>query len=108
MPDFAVSTAFTAQDRVSSAIKNMRSNAVKFGSKADSSFKKASKSAMGFKNIVGGILGASAIQAGVMRMKQGIATVTEEFVSFDQALTSAAAKFPEKIGKGTKAFAALK
>jgi len=104
MPDYAVSTAFTARDQVTKAFDRMSARAGNFGNRARSSFKSASSGALSFKKIVGGILTAGAVQRGVMALRQGVGEVVTEFIDFDQAVTSAAAKFPERIRRGTKAF----
>jgi TP901 family phage tail tape measure protein len=105
MPDFVITTAFKGRDAgISSSLKRMTSNADRFGNRSQRAFRRASTSALSFKKIIGGILGAQLIRAGAMRLQQGIRSVAEEFVSFDHAVTSAAAKFPEKIKRGTKAF----
>lgn len=95
MPGFAVSTAFTSQDRVSSAFRNMGRNAGRFGSSASSAFQRASRSGSRFGDIVKGILSAEAIKRGLGLLKRGLSSVTSEFISFDDAITSAVAKFSE-------------
>lgn len=111
MPDFAVSTAFTSQDRVSSAFRNMDRNAGKFGKSASNAFRKAGRSGSRFGDIVKGILSASAIKQGLGLLRRGLSSVTSEFVSFDDAATSAVSKFKEinlATEQGQKAFARLK
>jgi hypothetical protein len=106
--NFAVLTKFRGLDQVSKPIKRMELNTAKFGRTADKSFKKASKSALGFKSVLGGILGAGLISSGLMRLRMGAAAVTDEFIQFDQAATAAAAKFPDGVKRGTAAFKQLK
>jgi TP901 family phage tail tape measure protein len=106
--NFAVLTKFRGLDQVSKPIKRMELNTAKFGRTADKSFKKASKSALGFRSVLGGILGAGLISSGLMRLRMGAAAVTDEFIDFDQAATAAAAKFPDGIKRGTSAFKQLK
>lgn len=93
MPDFSVSTAFNSVDRVSKAFKRMGISSDKFRNKATKNFKKASFAAAGFGNITKGILGAQAIGQGFNLLKRGVVGVTEEFISFDDSVTAASAKF---------------
>lgn len=104
MSNFAVKTVFTALDKVSPAFKKMGAGATKFGRLTAQALDKASIKATNFKQIIGGILSAQIIGRGLMLLREGIGTVITEFIDFDAALTRAAAKFPEKISKGTKAF----
>lgn len=111
MPDFNVSTAFTSQDRVSSAFRNMGRNAGRFGNSASSAFRQAGRSGSRFGDIVKGILSASAIKAGLGLLRRGLSSVGTEFISFDDAATSAVSKFNEiniATDQGQKAFARLK
>ena len=108
MPSFVVSTAFKGKDGISSAFKNMSKNADKFGSRAGKAFSKASRSASRFKDIVKGVLTANVLTRGTMLLKQGMQSVAEEFVNFDQSITSAGAKFPIAVDRGTAAFDRLK
>jgi TP901 family phage tail tape measure protein len=107
MPGFVVSTAFKGKDGISSAFKNMSKNADKFGTRANKAFSRASKSASRFKDIVKGVLTANVLTRGTMMLSQGMRTVTDEFINFDQSITSAAAKFPGKIKRGTEEFKKL-
>jgi TP901 family phage tail tape measure protein len=93
MPDFAVDTAFGAKDRVSGAFSKMDRRAEKFGRTADKAFKRASRSANRFDDIVKGILAAGVISKGLGLLRQGVGEVARQFVGFDQAVTSASAKF---------------
>jgi TP901 family phage tail tape measure protein len=99
-----VQTVFRARDLVSGTLKKMQKNSTLFGSKTDRAFKRASRSALGFKSVLGGILGAGLIQRGLFAMREGVGAVTREFVDLDDAITSASAKFPEGIERGTLAF----
>lgn len=104
MPELVVTTAFVGKDKISSAFARMGKSADKFGKRSKLAFDKASKSAGRFRDVVKGVLVANTISRGTMMLSQGIRTATEEFVSFDHAITSAAAKFPGKIKRGTEEF----
>ena len=93
MADFAVSTAFTAQDRVSKAFGRMDKSAGRFGDRASRAFRDASRSASRFESVTKGILAAGVIQRTLTGIGAGVRGVATEFVGFDQAITSASAKF---------------
>ena len=93
MPDFAVSTGFTAQDRISSAFKKMGRFSSIFETKATKSFKNVGRAGARTGNIIKGILGADILRTGFRLLTQGLRTATTEFISFDQAVTSASSKF---------------
>lgn len=90
---FAVSTIFKSKDEQSKNFNRMGKNAKKFGEKTSKAFKKASKSATSFQTIAKGILTAGAVTKGLSLVRQGIGTVTIEFLEFDSAITQASAKF---------------
>jgi TP901 family phage tail tape measure protein len=107
MPDFVVSTAFTAKDGITPVFKEMSAGATKFGNKASSAFSRAASKATSFKAITKGILAAGAVQKGLSLMQQGVRGVISELVLFDDAVTQAAAKFPDQIKRGSNAFKEL-
>ena len=91
---FAVGTEFRANDAgIIKLLRKMERGTKKFGTAADKSFNKASRSAKNFQSITKSILKASVIQKGFGLLQQGIASVAREFVSYDDAITSASAKF---------------
>jgi TP901 family phage tail tape measure protein len=106
MPDFAVTTAFKAKDQVSRAFAKMGRGSRKFGDRTDKDFKRVG--AKKFKSITGGILKAGIVTRGLGLMRQGVSEVLTEFLAFDKSITVAAAKFPERIRRGTKEFELLK
>lgn len=55
MPDFAINTVFDARDRITNAFKKMGKGAKNFGNRADKAFKKASRSGLNLKSIIGGL-----------------------------------------------------
>lgn len=93
MPDFAVSTGFTAQDRISTAFRKMGIASGIFENKATKSFRNVGRAGSRVGDIIKGVLGAQVIGRGVRLLTQGLRTATTEFISFDQAITSASAKF---------------
>jgi TP901 family phage tail tape measure protein len=93
MPTFKVSAKFTAKDRLSPVFDKMGKKADKFGDRASRSFKKASKAAGGFKNITKGILAAGAVQKGLGLIADGATAAAVGYLEFDNAITSASAKF---------------
>ena len=108
MPTVAAKTDFVVgRDQVSKRFLKMTKRADKFGRQSRRSFGMASNAASSFKSVLGGVLGANILSRGGQLLAQGIGTATREFVDFDQALTVASAKFPEKISRGTDAFKEL-
>lgn len=107
MPDQVVKTTFKGKDLISKTFKAMGKSVKDFAGTADKSFRNASRSAGKFKSITGGILTAGLVTKGMGLASRAIRGVTEEFISFDQSVTAAAAKFPEKIRRGTDEFKAL-
>jgi len=93
MPDFAVSTAFLGRDKISGVFQKMGKNAGIFGDKSSKAFKRASKSGTGFGTVLKSILAAGFIQRGLSMLTSGLKEVGTQFISLDQSLTSASAKF---------------
>ena len=93
MPDFAVSTKFNAAGNILNKISKMDKGIKLFGDDATKSFRKASRGAAGFGSIVKGILAADIIKSGFRALQNGLRTAATEFVSYDQAIVSASAKF---------------
>lgn len=95
MPDFVVSTIFNSRDKVSGTFHKMGRNAGIFGDKSSKAFNRASRAGTGFGNIVKGILTAQFIQRGVQLLTSGLREVKDQFISLDQSITSASAKFSD-------------
>lgn len=95
MADFAISTMFTAGDRVTRTLGKMIKASTKFGDKTSRAFNKASKSGSRFQSIVSGILSARAIAGGFRLVARELGEMTTGFISFDDAITAAAAKFKD-------------
>lgn len=95
MPDYAVNTAFTAKDKITSAFNAMGKGAGRFDKKASAAFRHAGKEGSRFKSIVGGILTAGAVQKGIGVLTNGLRNVTGQFVEFDDSIIGAAARFKD-------------
>ena len=93
MPDFAVSTAFNAAGNILNKISKMDKGIKLFGDDATKAFRKASRGASGFGNIVKGILAADIIKTGFRSLQNGLRATATDFINYDQAITSASAKF---------------
>lgn len=89
----AVTTIFKSKDQTSKSFKRMSKTAKIFGNETAKSFKKANAGATKFGTITKGILAAGAVQKVLSGVTRGLSTVTSEFIDFDQAITSASAKF---------------
>jgi len=72
MPGYAVQTAFTAKDGVSSAFKRMGRNADRFGNRSSKAFKKAQKSATGFGSVMKGMLASQAVTKSLDLAKRAV------------------------------------
>lgn len=102
---YVINTVFKAHDQLSSTVQQVTGKMGAFGRVSDRNFKKATASAVRFKTVLGGVLGANLLTAGLSRLRQDIGGITEEFVDFDHTVTSAAAKWD--IDRGTDAFRQL-
>lgn len=92
--NFKVFTKFGAKDTgVDDQFDKMSKSAKKFGKTSEKAFKKASKSGLNFKSVMGGMLAAGGVSKGISMLGSGVATVADEFLGFDNAVTSASAKF---------------
>lgn len=90
---FTTKTIFDAKDKVSNVFTRMSQNATRFGRSSSKAFKKASTSAKIFSSITKSILSSAALIVSLSTLTAGLGTVTQEFISFDQAITSSSAKF---------------
>jgi len=95
MAEYAVATAFTARDRITGAFRAMGRGAGVFENKATKSFRNVGRAGSRVGDIIKGIIGAQLITRGIGALTQGLRTVTTEFISFDQAITSASSKFKD-------------
>ena len=95
MPNFVLSTIFSAKDKVTAAFGRMSAGAKKFGGNADRAFQRASRGARGFGDITKGILAAGAVQKGLGLISSGVSETTTQFASFDDAITGATARFKD-------------
>ena len=78
----------------------MNKNADRFTNGVEEGFKQASRSARRFESVTSSILKASAVQKGLGLLSQGVQQATADFVSFDDSIISASAKFSD-IRHGT-------
>ena len=90
---YVIETVFKAHDQMSASIQSLTSRTTKFGNKLERAFEKGMFGATKFKTVLGGVLGANLITAGLGRLRQGISSLTDEYLGFDSAVTSAAAKY---------------
>ena len=105
--DAAVTVVFRSRDRLSQTLDKIANKSRSTSVRVKKSLEKINTAARKTQAIMGGMMSSVAITAGLFALSMGVRRVTEEFVGMDQALTSAGAKFPEAIGKGTKAFEQL-
>ncbi|NIP56140.1 phage tail tape measure protein [candidate division KSB1 bacterium] len=93
--EWAVNTSMTLNDHVTATFKRMARGADHFGDEASSAFRRASKSSSRFGDIVKGMVAASGVLGSIQLIKQGISQVGMEFISFDDSIISASAKFKD-------------
>jgi len=105
--DAAVVVVFKSRDQLSKALDRISRKSDTTANRVKKSLAKINAAAKKTGSIMGGMLGSMAIAQGLYMITMGVRKVTEEFVGMDQALTSAGAKFPEMIGRGTKAMEKL-
>ncbi len=105
--DAAVTLVLKARDRLSKVLDRVANKSKSTATRVKASLERINRAARKTQAIMGGMLGSVAITAGMFALSMGARKVTEEFVGMDQALTSAAAKFPEMISRGTKEFEKL-
>lgn len=92
---FAVSTKFSAIDNISPFFKRAAKSSTLFGDKASKAFNKASRAGSSFGNIFKGVTAANIVSRGTAIMARGVGSVVTEFISLDDALFSASAKFKD-------------
>jgi len=90
---FAVKTIFQGIDKITGTFARMERAATKFGRKSGKAFKEASVGARAFRSVTKSILASAALIVSLSTLTAGLGTVTREFISFDQAVTAASAKF---------------
>lgn len=93
MSSFVVSTAFRTKDEMSRTFKRMGLSGNSFANKLIRNFNRIDRKVLSTRRIIGGILGAAAVQRGLGLLAQGVRGVTNEFLDFEDAITAASAKF---------------
>jgi TP901 family phage tail tape measure protein len=88
-------TIFKAKDKAIQPTKNLQKRLKRVGKTA---IKTSSKIGSVFK----GVLGAQLALGALRKVGQGLSFVKDEFISFDQAITAAGAKFGDAFKRGTK------
>lgn len=95
MPDYAVSTAFTAKDRVSKAFDAMGRSADRFGNHAKHAFKQAHKHGHRFGDMLKAMLTGMAIMKGITTVTGAVSDLTSQFIDFDDAIIGATTRFKD-------------
>jgi len=93
--EYAVSTVFKATDAVSVVFNKMGRQAGVFGDNADKAFNRASRAGSRFGDIVKGILFTDILKGGLNQLRRGLSATATEFIAYDDAITSASAKFKD-------------
>lgn len=90
-----VKTRFEATENVSKTARKIEKNTRRMNKSIQRGFRKSTKSALGFKTVLKGILSAGAISKGFGLLSRGVQNVTTQFVSFDDSITAAAVRFKD-------------
>jgi TP901 family phage tail tape measure protein len=93
--NFSVFNKFKAIDGVTKPVRNMTRATNKFGRSATRDFNRADKSASNLRRTLKTFIIGAGIIAGIALLKQGIGQVTSQFVSFDDNIIAAGARFKD-------------
>ncbi len=88
-----VKSRFEASENISATARKIEKNTRRLNRNMKRGFRESSQSALKFKGVLKSILAASVIQKGFGLLSRGISEVTGQFVSFDDSITAAGAKF---------------
>lgn len=102
---FSIEAVFRAVDRVTAPVSRMQNRVGKFTRSAGRGFNKLNRSVEKFSRSVK--RGAVVAAASTALIGAALAGVVTTGAQFEQTITTAAAKFPGEIRKGTDAFKAL-
>lgn len=108
---FAKAKLHTVLSSIGRRFVKMGKKAINFGDKTSWAFKKAARSGNKFNKVLKGILVGGLFVSTFLLLKRGLGAVSTEFISFDQAITSASAKFKDlnlSTEAGQKTLASLK
>lgn len=92
---FSVFNKFRAIDGVTAPIRKMAKNVGRFGKAAVKSFRNADRRAFKLNKTLKTLLIGGGILAGAMLLRQGIGSVTSQFVQFDDSIIAAGARFKD-------------
>ena len=82
MPDFAVSAAIKAIDKLSTVFHSMSKSVGDFGSKGEQSIDRVNKKASLFKTILGGVISGNLITMGIQKIGRGLKEMVEALPEF--------------------------
>ena len=107
MPDFAVSTKYTAVDNLTSAHNRMGSSAERMGKRVQRSARGAEGALGAMGATAGGVFMGGAMLYGTALARRSLAAVADEALQLDSNLTQAGAKFLLPVKRGSKGMAEL-
>lgn len=99
-----VKTIFIGDDRLTAQVQQLGRKMGTLGHALTRPFRKGIKAANLFKSVLKSMVVFRVVSGAMSGLERSISSVTEEYISFDSAVTQAAAKFPEQIQRGTSAF----
>jgi TP901 family phage tail tape measure protein len=94
--DHRVTTGFDARDMgMRKTLQKINQDTKRFGTQADRSFALASRSAKKYKNSLSALKKVAATGLAIGILSQGVRAVTTEFLSFDDSIVAATARFKD-------------
>jgi TP901 family phage tail tape measure protein len=90
-----VRTEFNAQGNIKKKFTLWERAAARFSRRADKSFKRVSRNALNFQNIMKGGLGFIGLSSGINLVSQGIGSLTTQFIAFDKSALGATVRFKD-------------
>lgn len=102
-----VRVLFIGEDRLTAQIKTLERRLRPLEGALTRPFRKARKAANLFWGVLKSMVAFRVVSSAMSGIERGVAAVTEEYISFDSAVSQAAAKFPGRVQRGTAAFEGL-
>ena len=93
MPEMPVKFPFVGYDNVTPTLNKVKRGFRGLGDSSKSIFGRMKSDALSVKSVIGGILGARVVTAGIGAVRSELSTVTDQLVDFDSALVKASARY---------------
>lgn len=92
---FSVFNKFKAIDGVTAPVRKMAKNVGKFGRKTVKAFRDSDRRAKAFSKTLKTLFAGAVIVSGIALLSQGIRSVTQQFIDFDDSIIAAGARFKD-------------